>query len=141
MAVSLGLLARALQPHALTTCMSLQDWGHPGGGGSPANRDPQELPGEPRNPSAAAPWHPGWSPVQNSWAFSCGRPGFDPWVGKMPWRRTCQPTPVLLPGESHALRSLVGYNPQSQPQLKQLSMQAGIQILRLCKGHTVWGGR
>ena len=30
-----------------------------------------------------------------------GRPGFDPWVGKIPWRRKWQPTPVLLPGESH----------------------------------------
>ena len=27
--------------------------------------------------------------------------GFDPWVGKIPWRRKWQPTPVLLPGESH----------------------------------------
>ena len=27
------------------------------------------------------------------------RGGFDPWVGKMPWKRTWQPTPVLLPGE------------------------------------------
>ena len=26
--------------------------------------------------------------------------GFDPWVGKVPWRRTWQPTPVLLPRES-----------------------------------------
>ena len=26
---------------------------------------------------------------------------FDPWVGKIPWRRTLQPTPVFLPGESH----------------------------------------
>ena len=25
---------------------------------------------------------------------------FSPWVGKMPWRRTWQPTPVFLPGES-----------------------------------------
>ena len=30
----------------------------------------------------------------------CGRPGFDPWVGKIPWRRKWQPTPVFLPGES-----------------------------------------
>ena len=29
------------------------------------------------------------------------RPGFDHWVGKIPWRRKWQPTPVLLPGESH----------------------------------------
>ena len=26
--------------------------------------------------------------------------GFDPWIGKMPWRRAWQPTPVFLPGES-----------------------------------------
>ena len=25
---------------------------------------------------------------------------FDPWVGKIPWRRASQPTPVFLPGES-----------------------------------------
>ena len=36
---------------------------------------------------------------------------FDPWVGKIPWRRAWQPTPVLLPGESHGQRSLVGYSP------------------------------
>ena len=30
----------------------------------------------------------------------CGRPGFDPWVGKIPWRKAWQPTPVFLPGES-----------------------------------------
>ena len=28
------------------------------------------------------------------------RPGFDPWLGKSPWRRPWQPTPVLLAGES-----------------------------------------
>ena len=39
------------------------------------------------------------------------RPGFDPWVGKIPWRRKWQPTPVFLPGESHGWRSLVGYSP------------------------------
>ena len=36
------------------------------------------------------------------------RHGFDPWVGKIPWRREWQPTPVLLPGESHGQRSLAG---------------------------------
>ena len=39
------------------------------------------------------------------------RPGFDPWVGKVPWRRKWQPTPVFLPGESHGRRSLAGYRP------------------------------
>ena len=31
----------------------------------------------------------------------CRRPGFDPWVRKIPWRRAWQPTPIFLPGESH----------------------------------------
>ena len=31
----------------------------------------------------------------------CRRPGFDPWVGKIPWSRKWQPTPVFLPGKSH----------------------------------------
>ena len=39
------------------------------------------------------------------------RRGFDPWVGKLPWRRKWQPTPVFLPGKSHGQRSLVGYSP------------------------------
>ena len=41
------------------------------------------------------------------------------WVGKIPWRRKWQPTPVFfffstpvfLPGEPHGQRSLVGYSP------------------------------
>ena len=41
--------------------------------------------------------------------FEQYRPRFDPWMGKIPWRRKWQPTPVLLPGESHGGRSLVGY--------------------------------
>ena len=39
------------------------------------------------------------------------RPGFNPWVGKIPWRRAWWPTPVFLPGESHGQRSLVVYSP------------------------------
>ena len=34
---------------------------------------------------------------------------FDPWVGKMPWRREWQRTPGFLPGEFHGQRSLIGY--------------------------------
>ena len=36
--------------------------------------------------------------------------GSDPWVGKIPWRRKRQPTPVFLPGESPGQRSLVSYS-------------------------------
>ena len=44
---------------------------------------------------------------------------FDPWVGKIPWRRKWQPTPVFLPGESHGWRSLVGCRPWG---VKELDM-------------------
>ena len=40
------------------------------------------------------------------------RGGFNPWAGKMPWRRAWQPTSIFLPRESHRQRSLVGYSPQ-----------------------------
>ena len=50
-------------------------------------------------------------PLQYSWAslvaqtvkricLGCGRPGFNPWVGKIPWRRAWQSTVIVLPGES-----------------------------------------
>ena len=54
-------------------------------------------------------------PLQYSWAslvaqlvrihLQCGRPGFYPWVGKIPWRRERLPTPVFWPGEFHGLYS------------------------------------
>ena len=36
-----------------------------------------------------------------------------PWIGKIPWRRERQPTPVFLPGKSHGQRCLAGYSPWS----------------------------
>ena len=41
----------------------------------------------------------------------CRKPRFDPWVGKIPWRRKWQPIPVCLPGEFWGQRSLVDYSP------------------------------
>ena len=46
-----------------------------------------------------------------------GRPGFNPWVRKISWRRKWQPTPVFLPGESHGWKSLVGYSPRGCKEL------------------------
>ena len=43
--------------------------------------------------------------------LECRRCRFDPWVGKIPWRRTWQPTLVFWPGKSHGQRSLAGYRP------------------------------
>ena len=44
-------------------------------------------------------------------ASQCRSPGFDPLVGKIPWRRKWQPTPVVLSGEFYGQRSLADYNP------------------------------
>ena len=52
---------------------------------------------------------------------------FDPWVGKIPWRRASQPTSVFLPGESHGQRRPVGYSPWGSEQsdmTEQLSKHA-----------------
>ena len=50
-------------------------------------------------------------PLQYSWAslwlswwricLQCGRPGFDPWIGKIPWKRERLPTPVFWHREFH----------------------------------------
>ena len=37
--------------------------------------------------------------------LQCRRPGFNPWIGKIPWRREQCHTPVFLPGEFHGLYS------------------------------------
>ena len=43
----------------------------------------------------------------------CRRREFDPWVGKVPWRKRWQPTPEILPGKFHGWRSLADYSVQS----------------------------
>ena len=42
----------------------------------------------------------------------CKRRGWDPGVGKTPWRRARQPTPAFLPGGPHGQRSLAGHSPR-----------------------------
>ena len=49
--------------------------------------------------------------------LQCRRPGFGPWVGKIPWRREWLPTPVCFPGESHGQRSLASYSPWGHKEL------------------------
>ena len=40
----------------------------------------------------------------------CRKCGLNPWVGKIPWRRQWQSTPVFLPGKSHGQKSLESYS-------------------------------
>ena len=46
-------------------------------------------------------------------------------MGKSPWRRAWEPTPVFLPGESHGQRCLEGYRPwgRKEPQPKHTGRQ------------------
>ena len=54
-------------------------------------------------------------------ACKCGRPGFNPWVGKIPWRRKRLPTPVFWPGEFRGLYRSWGH--------KELDMTASFTLL------------
>ena len=58
------------------------------------------------------------------------RPGFDPWVGKIPRSRKWQPTPVFLPGEFHGQRSLVGYSPQGHKE-SDTTEQLTLSLLKI----------
>ena len=53
-------------------------------------------------------------PPANAGDMRCG---FDPWVGKIPWKGKRKPTPVFLPGEAQGQRSLVGCNPEGRKEL------------------------
>ena len=78
--------------------------------------DPSLIPGLGRSPGEGIGY-----PLQYSWASLEAQmvknppamwvTGFDPWVGKIPWKRAWLPTPVFLPGEFHGQRSLVGCSP------------------------------
>ena len=52
----------------------------------------------------------------------CRRLGFDPWAGKIPWKRARQPIPVFLPGETEEPGGLQSIGSQSWKRLKLLSM-------------------
>ena len=65
----------------------------------------------------------------------CRRLGFNPWVGKIPWRRKWQPTPVFLPGEFHGQRSLAGYSPCDHKELDTIEQLTPLlMLLNICLG-------
>ena len=71
-----------------------------------------------RNLQAYVPWNGvPWGLRQKRICLQCRRPGFDPWVGKIPRRREWLPTSVFLPGEFHGWTSLVSYSPWSCKEL------------------------
>ena len=70
---------------------------------------------------------------------TCGRPGFNPWVGKIPWRRKWQPTPVLLPRKSHGWRSLlqatVHGGHKDSGMTERLHFNSNIVVVNSKRGH------
>ena len=57
--------------------------------------------------SFGLPWWSRWYRI----SLQCRRPRLHLGVGKIPWRKEWLSTPVILPGEFHGQRSLVGYSP------------------------------
>ena len=62
---------------------------------------------------------------------------WETWVGKIPWRRKWQPTPVLLPGKFHGQRSLVNYSPRGRKESgtterRHFFLPTGIFFIVLC---------
>ena len=63
------------------------------------------------------------------------RHDFNPWVGKVSWRREWQPTPIFLPGNFHGQGSLVGYGIKSQIRLimhTQVYVYTNIHSVYIC---------
>ena len=64
--------------------------------------------------------------------LQCRRPGFNAWVGKIPWRRKWLPTPVFWPGEFHGQRSLAAL----QSMGSQLDMTEWLSLHLILEGYT-----
>ena len=78
------------------------------------------------------PWWLWWLKM----CLQCRRPRFDPWVGKIPWRRKWQPTPVFLPGSSRvAVHSLscvrLSMTPWTATHQASLSITISWSLLKL----------
>ena len=81
--------------------------------------------------------------------LQCERPGFDPWVGKISWRRAWQPTPVFLPRNAHGQRNLESYSPWGRKEsdtMGQLSAQCmngstEISCVLTCNQGLILGGK
>ena len=61
------------------------------------------------------------------------RPGFDPWVAKIPWRRESLPTPVFWPGEFHGLYSPWGRKESETTEWPLLSLSLTFSFITKVK--------
>ena len=92
---------------------------------------------------------PSSSAVKNLSPYTRGkRSKFNLWVGKIPWSRAWQPTPVFLPEKYHRQRSLAGYSPWGHKELdmtgasehayQTLFMRQCVHITYICIYKHMW---
>ena len=74
---------------------------------------------------------PDGSVVKNLPANAGDTGGVYLWVGKIPWRRKWQPTPVFWPGKSHGQRSLEGYSPWGRKESDTAEQQLSVHFSSL----------
>ena len=78
---------------------------------------------------------PRWTSGEESTCqcMRCKRLRLDLWVGKIPWRRKWQPTPLFLSGKSGGQRSLAGYSPWGHRELGMTEhTHTHTQIIDIC---------
>ena len=69
------------------------------------------------------------------------RQAFDPWVGKISWKKAWQPTSVSLPGKSNGHRSLVGYSSRGRKELDTTERLSNVRApSRQPWASAPWGG-
>ena len=64
--------------------------------------------------------------------LQCRRPGFDPWVGKIPWRRERLPTAVFWPEECHGLYNPSGHKEWDTTEQLSLTVTAAMKLKDAC---------
>ena len=77
-------------------------------------------------------------------AFNAGDPEFDPWVGKIPWRREGLPTPIFWPGEFHGLYSPWGQKESDMTEWLSLTLgkRSGVPVGDVTSRYTlIWDGK
>ena len=86
--------------------------------------DPSLIPGtgRPTGEGIGYPLQESWTSLWLSSHLQCGRPGFDPRVGKIPWRRERLPTPVFWRREFHGLYSPWGLKESDTTERLSLSL-------------------
>ena len=105
--------------------------------------DPGSIPGLGRSAGEGIGY-----PLQYSWASlmaqlvknppSMQRPGFNPWVGKIPWKREWLPTSVFWPREFHGLYSPWGHKELDTTKWLSLSPLLYLTSSAIQVHHVLW---